>query len=79
LLEPKKAQPANSTAKRAVFDGTASCRNSFEYITEMVLQRGSWGADSVQAWAGFWRLGRLFPNTRWQPHFRFEAMLTCGL
>jgi hypothetical protein len=53
--------------------------HSFEYTTEMVLQRGSWGADSVQAWAGFWRLGRFFPNTRWQPHFRFEAMLTCGL
>lgn len=51
---------------------------NFEYTTEMVLQRGSWAGDSVSAWAGLWRFGRVFPSLRWQPRVRVEANHASG-
>ena len=49
-----------------------------EYTAEMVMQRGSWGNDSVSAWAGFWRLGRTFGRSDWRPTLRLELNHASG-
>jgi hypothetical protein len=46
--------------------------SAYEYTMELAAQRGSWGSDDVQAWAGFWRLGRRFANAPWEPGVRLE-------
>ncbi|HYI96594.1 MAG TPA: alginate export family protein [Bryobacteraceae bacterium] len=51
---------------------------AFEYTVEMAGQRGSWGADDVQAWAGFWRVGREFKNLVWNPRLRLEVNHASG-
>ena len=51
---------------------------AFEYTVEMAAQRGSWGAEDVQAWAGFWRLGREFKNVVWNPRLRLEVNHASG-
>jgi hypothetical protein len=45
---------------------------AFEYTSEIALQRGSWGGDSVAAWAGYWRIVRSFNDQPWQPRVRLE-------
>lgn len=36
----------------------------FDYNTEMAVQTGSLGSDSVRAWAGHWQLRETFPGPR---------------
>ena len=45
---------------------------SFEYTMELAAQRGSRRLEGIQAWAGFWRLGKTFANARWKPGVRLE-------
>jgi hypothetical protein len=52
--------------------------HNFEYTTEMALQRGSYAGDPISAWAGLWRVGRLFPNVLWQPRIRLELNHASG-
>jgi hypothetical protein len=49
-----------------------------EYTAEMVMQRGSWGGDTVSAWAGFWRIGRAFGQSQWRPTLRLELNHASG-
>jgi hypothetical protein len=53
-------------------------RGSGRIQTELAMQRGSWGGDSVSAWAGFLRFGRELGNFDWHPTVRLELNRASG-
>jgi hypothetical protein len=70
--------PGRLDSKTAGFRWNGKLPQNFEYTAEMALQRGSWAGDSVSAWAGFWRLGRLFNSIAWRPRVRLEVNHASG-
>ncbi|MEO7142095.1 MAG: alginate export family protein [Bryobacteraceae bacterium] len=51
---------------------------NFDYGTEMALQRGSLGTDSIRAWAGHWVTGYTFANLRPRPRLMVEYNYASG-
>jgi len=50
----------------------------FDYSVEMAFQRGDFAVDRVSAWAGHWRVGRVFPNLRFTPRLIGEYQYASG-
>jgi alginate export protein len=51
---------------------------TFDYGMEMVRQQGSLGADSLNAWAGHWVVGRTLARVRATPRFLVEYNYASG-
>lgn len=50
----------------------------WDYGAEMAKQRGSLGADGINAWAGHWVVGRTFSRLRVKPRFFAEHNYASG-
>jgi hypothetical protein len=50
----------------------------FDYSLEMAFQRGDFAADRVSAWAGHWRVGRVFSSLRFTPRLIAEYQHATG-
>ena len=50
----------------------------FDYDIEMAKQFGSFGLDSIDAWAGHWVLGKQFSSLQWQPRVFLEYNYASG-
>jgi hypothetical protein len=53
-------------------------RHSFDYGTEMDLQRGSLGSDQIRAWAGHWVAGYTLASLKYQPRMLVEYNYASG-
>lgn len=51
---------------------------NFDYGTEMVLQRGRYGAGAIDAGAGHWVLGYTVARPAWKPRFSAEYNYATG-
>jgi hypothetical protein len=51
---------------------------SFEYGTEMAIQNGSLGTESISAWAGHWLLGYKIAKARFSPRLFTEFNFASG-
>jgi hypothetical protein len=51
---------------------------AFDYDIEMDWQAGSLGANSIRAWAGYWRLGRTFRGVSTAPRIFIESNYASG-
>jgi hypothetical protein len=49
-----------------------------DFVTEMAIQTGSWGADSLSSWAGHWRVVRRFSSDWRIPSLRVEYDYASG-
>ncbi len=52
--------------------------HGFDYTSEVALQRGSYAADSVSAWAGTWGIGYLLNKSAARPRLLFEYNYATG-
>lgn len=51
---------------------------NFDYATEVDVQSGSVGTNSISAWAGHWLLGKTFPKWKWAPRLAAEYNFASG-
>jgi hypothetical protein len=51
---------------------------ALDYDLEMDQQRGSLGADSIDAWAGYWSIGRTFRSLATTPRIVIESNYASG-
>jgi hypothetical protein len=91
-LEPyilRRLAPANAglpeTANRGHLNETTiglrlagALPAAFDYEIEMDRQTGSLGANSIQAWAGYWSLGRRFRGVATVPRIFIESNYASG-
>lgn len=52
--------------------------HGFDYGTEMAVQRGSLGSDSIASWAGHWVVGYTAAKLRYKPRFLVEYNYASG-
>ena len=60
------------------FRFTRPLAGRFDVETEMARQYGSFGADDIEAWGGYWILGYSPPGMSWSPRFSVEYQYGSG-
>ena len=64
--------------KTAGFRSAGKLTKSLDYVTEMIVQGGSWGPEPASAWAGHWRVQFPTALSLFAPRLRLEYNYATG-